>query len=141
MKISIDRLKKEQKIFLEKEVIKFENLDIRKNFSGELEAILTLSWLKSTVPTIELKGNLKGKLNLVCDRCAEPFVKNWESEMDEIYELEKEEIFNKEIDIEPKIKDFVLNNFPIKVLCREDCKGICLGCMTNLNKEKCKCKL
>jgi uncharacterized protein len=37
------------------------------------------------------------------------------------------------------IREEVLLNFPMKVLCRQDCKGICPGCKVNLNTEKCKC--
>lgn len=30
-------------------------------------------------------------------------------------------------------------NMPHKVLCGEDCKGLCTGCGANLNKEDCRC--
>ena len=30
-------------------------------------------------------------------------------------------------------------NMPHKVLCGEDCKGLCPGCGANLNKEDCRC--
>ena len=141
MKISFDRLKQEQKIFLDKEIIKFEDIGLRKDFSGEIETSLILSWIRSTVPTVELKGDLVGKLNLVCDRCVGSFIKKLNYKINDVYELEREEILKKVIDIESKVKDFILNNFPIKILCKESCKGICVECNTNLNKEPCKCKL
>jgi uncharacterized protein len=140
MKISFDRLKREQKIFLDKETINFEDIDLRKDFCGKIIISLTLSLLKSKVPMIELRGNLDGEVNLICDRCAETFSKKINYKIDEVYELDKEEISKKVIYIDTKVKDFILNSFPMKILCKEDCKGICIQCNTNLNKENCKCK-
>ncbi|MDD6168654.1 MAG: DUF177 domain-containing protein, partial [Lachnospiraceae bacterium] len=33
-----------------------------------------------------------------------------------------------------------LVNWPAKVLCKPDCKGICPKCGTNLNLETCDCE-
>jgi len=30
-------------------------------------------------------------------------------------------------------------SIPMKLLCREDCQGICPGCGANLNQEACRC--
>ena len=37
------------------------------------------------------------------------------------------------------ISSFVLLSFPTKNLCREDCKGLCATCGTNLNDSDCGC--
>ena len=34
----------------------------------------------------------------------------------------------------------ILLDFPMKVLCQEDCKGICSNCGANRNNESCDCK-
>ena len=36
--------------------------------------------------------------------------------------------------------DRVLVNWPMKVLCKEDCKGVCQFCGANLNEGQCSCK-
>ena len=33
----------------------------------------------------------------------------------------------------------ILMRFPMKTLCREDCKGLCLKCGKNLNEGECGC--
>ena len=33
----------------------------------------------------------------------------------------------------------VLENFPLRVLCKEDCKGVCTVCGKNLNEGECGC--
>jgi uncharacterized protein len=45
----------------------------------------------------------------------------------------------KEIDITGEIRDTVLLTLPMKVLCSEDCRGLCAGCGANLNSESCRC--
>ncbi|MDD5195443.1 MAG: DUF177 domain-containing protein, partial [Candidatus Omnitrophica bacterium] len=42
--------------------------------------------------------------------------------------------------VDNDIREEVLLNFPMKVLCKPDCKGLCPGCGANLNNEVCKCK-
>ena len=41
------------------------------------------------------------------------------------------------------IRDVVMNNIylalPLKVLCKEDCKGLCQDCGKNLNEGQCNC--
>lgn len=49
-------------------------------------------------------------------------------------------VVNDKIDLKTIVDDAVLINFPIKFLCKEDCKGICAGCGANLNSEECKCE-
>jgi len=44
-----------------------------------------------------------------------------------------------DIDISFVLSEMILLNHPIKMLCKEDCKGICPGCGADLNKESCRC--
>ena len=44
------------------------------------------------------------------------------------------------LDIDKLIYGEILVNWPMKVLCREDCKGICKVCGMNLNKGNCDCQ-
>ena len=43
------------------------------------------------------------------------------------------------IDIFKALKDTIICEIPMKVLCREDCKGLCLKCGKNLNEGECGC--
>ena len=44
------------------------------------------------------------------------------------------------LDVDKLIYGEILVNWPMKVLCREDCKGICRVCGMNLNKGDCNCQ-
>ena len=44
-----------------------------------------------------------------------------------------------ELDGERLIIEEIVERWPMKVLCREDCKGICISCGKNLNDGDCGC--
>ena len=45
-----------------------------------------------------------------------------------------------ELDVDKLVYAEILVNWPMKVLCKEDCKGICKVCGMNLNKGTCDCR-
>ncbi|MBN2171495.1 MAG: DUF177 domain-containing protein [Candidatus Krumholzibacteriota bacterium] len=44
-----------------------------------------------------------------------------------------------EIDIGEQVRETLLLALPMRLLCREDCRGLCPGCGANLNEEPCVC--
>jgi uncharacterized protein len=44
-----------------------------------------------------------------------------------------------EIDLSFGVRESLLLALPMKVLCSEDCKGLCPHCGANLNEESCDC--
>lgn len=45
-----------------------------------------------------------------------------------------------ELDVEKLVYTEILVNWPMKVLCKDDCEGICKVCGMNLNKGACSCQ-
>ena len=43
------------------------------------------------------------------------------------------------LDLSDVLRQYLLTDEPLKVLCREDCLGLCPECGADLNTEKCKC--
>ena len=43
------------------------------------------------------------------------------------------------LDIDRELVDDLLLEFPAKLLCKEECKGLCLKCGKNLNFGECDC--
>jgi len=137
MKISIDRIKKEKEVYLDYEDDQFQNKQLRESTRGPLKIKFVISLVGNI--NVRIKGEIEGIFELVCDRCADSFLQNKKIELDEIFELSKKELSDRLVDLDSKVRDIVVMSFPIKILCNENCKGICLGCGVNLNKEKCKC--
>ena len=74
----------------------------------------------------------------MCARCLEDFHEVHESDYHFNFEIANE--LEEYIDLGEEIRqEFIMAN-PARILCKEDCKGICPGCGANLNLEKCKCK-
>ena len=107
-----------------------------------------------------LTGRVATRLRLECGRCLEPF----EIAIDNPFELryvpfveapaagddaDEREVaeddlttaFYKEdsIDLGELLHEQFVLALPMKPLCQPDCKGLCVHCGTNLNKETCGC--
>ena len=71
-----------------------------------------------------------------CARCLERLSR----EVTAQYEVDLE--FNdgdEWIDLGARVREEMLMGYFPRVLCREDCKGICSGCGVDLNTEECEC--
>ena len=86
----------------------------------------------------------------ICDRCAEEFERNYSFELNKIIvqKLENEDddfddfvvVENNVLDLNDYIYQEIQLFLPQKMLCSEDCKGLCAKCGRNLNKEECSCE-
>ena len=98
---------------------------------------------------IEVKTSLA--LAVPCDRCTEdvtiPMDIETKKEID--FSMSEEQraedldetnyVTGYDLDVDKLIYEEVLIGFPMKVLCRQGCKGICKVCGANLNKGECGC--
>ena len=94
-----------------------------------------------------VQGNFSGSTTLECVRCLSEYQQwlNWE--FTELYAFKPENVNESEllvpedahIDLQPLVREFALLEFPIKPLCREDCKGLCPYCGGNRNVRDCGC--
>ena len=104
-----------------------------------------------------LDGRVRTTLLLRCSRCLEPFTWPVEAPFDLRYrphttpsggderEIEEEDFSsafyqNKEIDLGQLIRERLYLSLPMKPLCREECRGLCPQCGTNLNDGTCDCR-
>lgn len=86
----------------------------------------------------------------VCDRCADEITKNYCFDLHKILvqKMENDDddfddyiiVENQNLDLDELIWEELVLFLPAKMLCNEDCKGLCQKCGKNLNKEKCDCK-
>jgi len=107
--------------------------------------------------TVSLRVGLKTAMDMECSRCLEPvtvpvvttftctFVPA-ESKVGEMDPSQSDEDLDfgyyqdEMIDLEPLVLEQVVLQVPLKPLCREDCKGLCPHCGTNLNTAACQCE-
>ncbi|MTI61086.1 MAG: DUF177 domain-containing protein [Firmicutes bacterium] len=93
----------------------------------------------NTEDSYTLTGSLAGNLVLTCSRCLERFEYKIDIKINE--ELMKDEINNiSEFDISSILIEHILLIIPIKPICSQDCKGLCVQCGQNLNEGECDCE-
>ncbi len=99
---------------------------------------------------ILLEGEMSLKVEIPCDRCLQsvevPIGVSFAHEIaapneENVPSEEEEQCFMSgyELDVDALMNNEILINMPVKVLCREDCKGICMVCGRNLNEGECGC--
>lgn len=100
--------------------------------------------------SILAEGVFSLKLMMPCDRCLQnvevPLTVEFSHRVaspdkEKGTEEEEEQSFMSgfELDVDVLINNEILINMPVKVLCREDCKGICPVCGKNRNEGECGC--
>ena len=100
---------------------------------------------------LDLEGSTDLSLEIPCDRCLDPVRKDIHLTFVRTLDLRDPEERDTEdfeeqpyldgysLDVDQLVCDELILNLPMKVLCREDCKGICNRCGANLNYETCDC--
>lgn len=103
-----------------------------------------------------VNGHIETRAQVECDRCLRPvqlpvnadfaleYISDSEYESSEVAELTEEEmsvaVFDGQaIDVDEIVKEQILLAVPTRMLCREDCKGICPECGTDRNTGECNC--
>ena len=129
-----------------------EEIDISdvdfSEFSAKFEKPVKLTGMvKNVVGVVELSATASCDYDTTCSRCGEDLTKNLTFDFEQTYVKEQTSEVEDALTLEGKtidLKDILCKNIalflPLKQLCREDCKGICQQCGTNLNEKQCDCK-
>lgn len=97
---------------------------------------------------IYLEGDLQSSLVGECVRCLEEAIVPISMRLEELFYYppwtapKGEQVIGEDgfIDLSPIVRDLALLEMPIKVLCKEDCLGLCQECGANLNLGDCGCQ-
>lgn len=98
---------------------------------------------------INVTGNFNVVLKMNCSRCLKDVESTVEVEFDSVltepdgfHEIDEEQLLFMEmyeLDTTKLINNELIMSLPMKILCKEDCKGLCLKCGKNLNDGDCGC--
>ena len=126
--------------------------------SGRAELVEEHHGKHQIIKDIRLRGRLSAGLELECARCLEPVRQDVTREFELLYRplgtdagRDELSVTDAEAEIgyyqgdgillEDVLREQVLLALPLKVTCREDCRGLCLHCGKNLNQDKCSCNV
>ena len=114
------------------------------------EPVVSQGTVRNTAGVLMMKGDLTTTIHGICDRCANPFDREIHFPIDVILvtelaseENEDEWVFPLEgdsADLDDIVRTVFVLNLDSKLLCKEDCKGICHRCGKNLNDGPCNCQ-
>ena len=114
------------------------------------EPVLADGTVRNTAGVLLMKGQVKTCIHGVCDRCAADFDREIEFPIDVVLvtelaneENEDEWVFPLEgdsADLDDIVRTVFVLNLDSKLLCKEDCKGLCCRCGKNLNDGPCSCQ-
>ena len=120
--------------------------------SLSLEPDLSLSSLKGVVRVsrtpqgLLLDVKMSANTPAECVRCLETFSQSLSVDFSELYAFDKRSVTesglilpeNGYINLAPVLREFLILDIPIRPICMETCKGLCLECGTNLNFSTCE---
>ena len=124
--------------------------------SGRAEVVEEHHGKHEVIKDIRLRGKLAAQLELQCARCLELVPQAIQREFELLYRPQGSDAGRDELSVtdaeaeigyyrgdglllEDVLREQVLLALPLKVTCREDCKGLCPQCGKNLNQEQCSC--
>jgi DUF177 domain-containing protein len=124
--------------------------------SGRAQMVEEIHGKHERIKDIRLNGKLDANFELICARCLEAVKHPVRRSFDLLYRPLGADAGRKELSVnhteaevgyyegdglllEDALREQVLLAVPLKVICREDCKGLCPHCGRNLNFERCSC--
>jgi uncharacterized protein len=125
-----------------------EEIDLDQRFTKD---VIVESTLEKTSRQLYVRTEVKTGGVFCCDRCLEDFEREIASEFGILYVTDTEDgnADNEEvqvlsadtniIDLGEDVRQYTLLALPPKMLCSENCAGLCPTCGTNLNRAKCSC--
>lgn len=110
----------------------------------------------NTGESMLVKADVNGEFELTCSRCLQPATVAVDVSIRERFrregpdgppeadgdEDEDDVSYYKgdRIDLGEVVREHVALQLPMKPVCRDDCRGLCVQCGTNLNTDRCDCR-
>lgn len=114
------------------------------------EPVAVSGTVRNTAGVLVMKGAMNTTIHGVCDRCASDFDREIQFPVDVVLvtELSNEEdedegvfpLVGDSADLDDIVRTVFVLNLDSKLLCSEDCKGLCPQCGKNLNQGPCGCR-
>jgi uncharacterized protein len=107
---------------------------------------------------VRLRGRIAAEAELFCDRCLKPVPAPLEVEFEtafvpaaaEVAKTENVELLADElgvsayegdaVNLDDLVREQLLLAVPTRLLCREECRGLCATCGADLNEGQCACR-
>lgn len=112
------------------------DLELNVDFIDLDKPVIVRGHLERVSEFVIAKLTVSYTLDTVCARCLDPI------DGETSFDLEADIPFRKGdeyVDLASWVREEILTGFNPRMLCQENCKGICPGCGAYLNTESCEC--
>lgn len=137
---------KETRMQVDLEMAAYENRRITYQITDKTP--VSLVFYNTGIGRAHMEGSVRLAMMLCCDRCLKDVKYEFDLSFTEDLrspeaggdtEEGREFMEDYSINLEDFMSNEILINWPTKVLCSEDCKGICRQCGQDLNEGDCGC--
>jgi len=134
MQIEISRIPEDGEVLKGEELLDLGDFDDAVRV--ELPMVYTLR-VQFAGPDLMVRGSLVQKAAFLCVRCNEWFEREvGEPDFNTLREVPEGVQY---VDLTDEIREAIVCAFPSHPVCREECRGLCVQCGENRNRQTCKC--
>ena len=123
-----------------------ENVDDYPMITAFIGPVNIKGTATNTDGAVNIQAEGEVKVTMPCDRCVKDVNVDLSFPLEETYvafgnaTAEDESYTGNSVCLDGAVKKSILSSLPMKVLCKEDCKGLCPQCGKDLNTGECGCK-
>ena len=135
MKIQIRQMREHEPLVLDEDLDPADwDLDIGVMRFPDKIKLQAEAWKSGT--DLAVRAHIEGVRRFTCSLCLEEFNNLFEKGVDLHYDIKGLDV----VSIDEAVREEILLDHPIRILCRDDCRGLCSACGMNLNRQSCDCK-
>ena len=135
LKFNLKHFKEDRSVSLEEE-LDSDDLDMNIGVMSFPDVIRVKAEAWKTGENLMVQVHIEAERSFTCSLCLEEFNNVFEKDITLHYDIKGLD----SVTIDPEIRDEILLDHPIRILCRPDCRGLCAFCGANLNEGSCDCK-
>lgn len=85
---------------------------------------------------LTVQVHIEAERTFTCSLCLDEFNNPFEKDLTLHYDVKGLD----GVSIDSDVREEILLDHPIRILCRPDCRGLCPTCGANLNQDSCDCR-
>lgn len=136
MKINVDNIPEEGLDLAEKLDSARMSLDVDLQGVSFIESIDAKAMVRKSGAEVFIEVSLESPVEYTCSRCLAKFRDVFKKAFNVNYEVKPGDV----LEVDEDIRQEMILDSPMKVMCKPDCEGLCPNCGQNLNVAKCECE-
>ena len=135
MKIYVDRIPEEGLEIIEQ----LDPYTVLSDFDSQSAVVIKPIDVKAKVikvaKEVVIDVTLEAPVEYTCSRCLAKFQNSLKKKFSISYEVKQGDV----LEVDEDIRQEIILDYPMKIVCKPDCKGLCVNCGQNLNITECDC--